>query len=527
MIRGESGIMLINYDNEEWGRVEALTETEAVGMDEFSDASDIASIHNLASVQPVLSPNSAISQLCAICGDRATGKHYGAASCDGCKGFFRRSVRKNHVYTCRFSRNCLVDKDKRNQCRYCRLKKCFRAGMKKEAVQNERDRISVRRTSYDDIQQNGSLSVNTLLNAEILSRQGWEITHNVQDIVQKKIATIVDVTESMRQQLLILVEWAKYIPSFCELPLDDQVALLRAHAGEHLLLGVARRSIPLKDILLLGNDYIIPRHTTDMEINRIANRILDELVKPLRDVQIDDSEFACLKAIVFFDPAKGINESQKIKMMRYQVQINLEDYINDRQYDSRGRFGELLLLLPALQSITWQMIEQIQFAKLFGVAKIDSLLQEMLLGGAPAAEGQSGQGSPPGSAIGSIMVQNSPVSTDGRGYSPPMPNGIPQVEHIPLTRHEMHLPQAHPMDTSHLTGINNRLSPVETQFIQHQRTHHLSGDSVRSQPASPITYLSSPGSHHDITPVPSPTMPREQVYKLPQMGGHHFKKEIL
>lgn len=42
-----------------------------------------------------------LSQHCAICGDRATGKHYGAASCDGCKGFFRRSVRKKHEYTCR------------------------------------------------------------------------------------------------------------------------------------------------------------------------------------------------------------------------------------------------------------------------------------------------------------------------------------------------------------------------------------------------------------------------------------------
>lgn len=44
----------------------------------------------------------AAGSLCAICGDRATGKHYGASSCDGCKGFFRRSVRKNHMYSCRW-----------------------------------------------------------------------------------------------------------------------------------------------------------------------------------------------------------------------------------------------------------------------------------------------------------------------------------------------------------------------------------------------------------------------------------------
>lgn len=38
-----------------------------------------------------------------------------------------------------------------------------------------------------------------------------------------------------------------------------QVALLRAHAGEHLLLGLARRSMHLKDVLLLGNNCIITK----------------------------------------------------------------------------------------------------------------------------------------------------------------------------------------------------------------------------------------------------------------------------
>ncbi|KAM4034065.1 hepatocyte nuclear factor 4-alpha [Anomaloglossus baeobatrachus] len=344
----------------------------------------VLAIGNDTSPSEVTSLNAAnnigVNSLCAICGDRATGKHYGASSCDGCKGFFRRSVRKNHMYSCRFNRQCVVDKDKRNQCRYCRLKKCFRAGMKKEAVQNERDRISTRRSSYED----SSLpSINVLIQAEVLSQQ---ITSSVAmlntDIRGKKIASITDVCDSMKQQLLVLVEWAKYIPAFCELPLDDQVALLRAHAGEHLLLGAAKRSMMYKDILLLGNDRVVPRNCSELEVGRVAVRILDELVLPFQDLQIDDNEYACLKAIVFFDPdAKGLSDPTKIKRMRYQVQVSLEDYINDRQYDSRGRFGELLLLLPTLQSITWQMIEQIQFVKLFGMAKIDNLLQEMLLGG--------------------------------------------------------------------------------------------------------------------------------------------------
>ena len=109
----------------------------------------------------------------------------------------------------------------------------------------------------------------------------------------------------MKQQLLVLVEWAKSLPCFSELHLDDQVALLRAHAGEHLLLGVARRSMAVKDVLLLGNDFLMPRNTPQQaDLSCIGARVMDELIIPLREVHVDDTEFACLKAIVFFDPSK-------------------------------------------------------------------------------------------------------------------------------------------------------------------------------------------------------------------------------
>ena len=38
--------------------------------------------------------------ICAVCGDISSGKHYGILACNGCSGFFKRSVRRKLIYRC-------------------------------------------------------------------------------------------------------------------------------------------------------------------------------------------------------------------------------------------------------------------------------------------------------------------------------------------------------------------------------------------------------------------------------------------
>ncbi|RWS08298.1 nuclear receptor subfamily 2 group C member 2-like protein [Dinothrombium tinctorium] len=77
-------------------------------------------------------------ELCIVCGDKASGRHYGAISCEGCKGFFKRSVRKQLSYVCRANKDCEVTKHHRNRCQYCRLQKCLQMGMRADHCQPER-----------------------------------------------------------------------------------------------------------------------------------------------------------------------------------------------------------------------------------------------------------------------------------------------------------------------------------------------------------------------------------------------------
>ncbi|CAF1526938.1 unnamed protein product [Rotaria sp. Silwood1] len=71
---------------------------------------------------------------CRVCMDKATGAHYGVPTCEGCKGFFKRSILRKEKYRCYFGDGCIINTDNRNRCKSCRFQKCLKEGMSVEGV---------------------------------------------------------------------------------------------------------------------------------------------------------------------------------------------------------------------------------------------------------------------------------------------------------------------------------------------------------------------------------------------------------
>ncbi|KAG8146962.1 hypothetical protein E2320_014037 [Naja naja] len=90
---------------------------------------------------------------CKICGDKSSGIHYGVITCEGCKGFFRRSQQGNVTYSCTRQQNCLIDRTSRNRCQHCRLQKCLSLGMSRDAVKFGRMSKKQRDSLHAEVQK--------------------------------------------------------------------------------------------------------------------------------------------------------------------------------------------------------------------------------------------------------------------------------------------------------------------------------------------------------------------------------------
>lgn len=202
------------------------------------------------------------NELCSVCGDKASGFHYNVLSCEGCKGFFRRSVIKGARYVCHSGGHCPMDTYMRRKCQECRLRKCRQAGMREECVLSE-EQIRLKKLKRQEEEQAQATSVTPRASSppQVLPQLSPEQLGMIEKLVaaqqqcnRRSFSDRLRVTpwpvapdpqsREARQQRFAhftelaivsvqeIVDFAKQLPGFLQLSREDQIALLKTSAIE-------------------------------------------------------------------------------------------------------------------------------------------------------------------------------------------------------------------------------------------------------------------------------------------------------
>uniref|UniRef100_A0A915EKI1 Uncharacterized protein n=1 Tax=Ditylenchus dipsaci TaxID=166011 RepID=A0A915EKI1_9BILA len=309
--------------------------------------------------------SSSSSLFCAVCSDVSSGKHYGILACNGCSGFFKRSVRRRLIYRCQAGTGtCVVDKAHRNQCQACRLKKCLAKGMNKDAVQNERQprNTATIPNCSPDYYKSSSLFPDSLAST-------LHLVHGNQDSLLSTTPTDAPLSlaldhfpnhsasiphlfgsslllgsdptipEDLAGRLLYMaVKWAKSMPSLSSLSVGDQLSLLEATWPDLFLLTTFQWTMATDKSVLVAEGG--------------TEKAVQHLYDQFRQHSLDQGELACLKAICLFRPeVPGIQNVGYVEGLQDQAQIMLQQHSARRHPLTVTRFGRLLLLIPQMRAI--------------------------------------------------------------------------------------------------------------------------------------------------------------------------------
>ncbi|XP_044757286.1 nuclear receptor subfamily 2 group E member 1 [Coccinella septempunctata] len=330
---------------------------------------------------------------CRVCGDFSSGKHYNIFACDGCAGFFKRSIRRDRKYTCKAKEvgSCIIDKVHRNQCRACRLKKCEEAGMNKDAVQHER---GPRNSTLKKQQMNFITEANARLmmtppqtnfgNPPALPPTPPMIPHQIPAQPALEEPTVSIICESAARLLFMNVQWARNVPSFVALPLQDQLQLLEHSWRDLFILSIAQ-FLPLLD---LTGGYFGRTASQSPAFQREVHDF-QEILSKLNQMLLDPNEFQTLRTVVLFratinleDKASrpelnNLLERQRILQLQDEHLTNLNGYISATHMEQPLRFTKLMLILPHMKKVSNFTIEELFFRKTIGSIPIVNIICDM------------------------------------------------------------------------------------------------------------------------------------------------------
>ncbi|NXI94064.1 NR1H4 protein, partial [Psophia crepitans] len=346
-------------------------------------------------------------ELCVVCGDKASGYHYNALTCEGCKGFFRRSITKNAVYRCKNGGHCEMDMYMRRKCQECRLKKCKAVGMLAECLLTEVQCKSKRLRK--NFKEKSSFLCNVKLEDEGLNskhvssttRSGkipekMELTpgehqlldhivaaHQKYTIPLEEAKKFLQETASPEESFLrlsetavvhvqVLVDFTKRLPGFESLASEDQIALLKGSTVEAMFLRSAQiynqrisecQPSTSESIYLQSRCREIFEVTLSLAGNRhlscCRSRITEEFItalfyfyRSMGELKVTETEYALLVATtVFFSDRPLLRNKRHVEELQEPLLGILYKYSKIHHPEDPQHFARLIGRLTELRTL--------------------------------------------------------------------------------------------------------------------------------------------------------------------------------
>ncbi|XP_069841198.1 nuclear receptor subfamily 4 group A member 2 isoform X3 [Dendropsophus ebraccatus] len=332
--------------------------------------------------------------LCAVCGDNAACQHYGVRTCEGCKGFFKRTVQKNAKYVCLANKNCPVDKRRRNRCQYCRFQKCLAVGMVKEVVRTDslkgrRGRLpSKPKSPQEPSPPSPPVSlISALVRAHVDSNPAMSSLDYSRFQANPEFQMNGDDTQHIQQfydlltgSMEIIRGWAEKIPGFSELHKQDQDLLFESAFLELFVLRLAYRSNPSEGKLIFCNGAVLHR----LQCVRGFGEWIDSIVEfssNLQSMNIDISAFSCIAALAMVTERHGLKEPKRVEELQNKIVNCLKDHVtfNNGGLNRPNYLSKLLGKLPELRTLCTQGLQRIFYLKLEDLVPPPAIIDKLFL----------------------------------------------------------------------------------------------------------------------------------------------------
>ncbi|XP_054834428.1 glucocorticoid receptor [Eublepharis macularius] len=372
--------------SENWNRCQgsgddALT---AIGALNFSGRSAFSNGYSSPGMRSDVSTSPSTSstatgpppKLCLVCSDEASGCHYGVLTCGSCKVFFKRAVEGQHNYLCAGRNDCIIDKIRRKNCPACRYRKCLQAGMNLEARKTKKKIKGIQQSSISSGRDTAESPVNKAV-VPVSLPQLTPTLVSLLEVIEPEVmfsgydSTIPDTTWRIMstlnmlggRQVVAAVKWAKAIPGFRNLHLDDQMTLLQYSWMFLMAFALGWRSYKQSNgsLLCFAPDLIINEQRMNLPCMYEQCKRLLMVTNELTRLQVSYEEYLCMKTLLLLStvPKEGLKSQALFEEIRMTYIKELGKAIVKREGNSSQnwqRFYQLTKLLDSMHDVVENLL---------------------------------------------------------------------------------------------------------------------------------------------------------------------------